>query len=215
MSISIVLSKIADGQPLDETEKETLSKFDFDAHSAGIRREAERKASEAQKAATEAQKQAEETLAKLSEMESKLTEKESEKLSESEKMAGEIQTLKGSIESEKFARLEAEKLAAETERLAKVDGLKSTNGISFIAGVNTDLTGQAWRNAFSEVDLSISEDVASAVEVFKTENSGLIASPGKGGTGNESASLGKTDESDILKMNDAEAEQAVMATMRK
>lgn len=166
MKIGDIIKKVLAGETLTEEEKGFLGKYDeqsvVNAAAAKARREAEAKAAEAQ--------------AKLEALEKETQKTVTKKDADYAALADRVKALE-TAKSESDAKL------AKIDRSAKIKAAFEKAGIKAAKGVPEATFAKLVEIATENVDVAQEESIKTAIEAFRTEYTGIIASEGSSGTG--------------------------------
>lgn len=178
MTIQDILKKAAEGATLTDEEKEFVTKYDFDAEKNGAAAAA-RKAAEKER--DEAKKKLLEATAALDELKAKAQATEDEKLTQDERAAKVLEAMQ-----QKLATMEAKAAQAEAElkansRKAHILAEAKKLGVTPIKNINEQVFYGMLGNVTKDVDAGDADALKAALEAFKTENAGMIATNSPGG----------------------------------
>ena len=171
MKLKELLKKLLDGQTLTDEEKAFVEKYDeqtaINAAAAEARRKAEAKLEEA-KAELEALKKSTETT---------VAKKDADYTALSER-----------VKALETAKQESDQKLAKIDRANKIKAAFEKAGIKAAKGVSDSAFQKLVEIATENVDVDKEESMKTAVEAFKKEYTGVIASEGASGTGRKHAS---------------------------
>ena len=207
MKLADILRKIAAGEALTDEEKAFCGKYDeqsvANAAAAKARREAEAKAADLQ--------------AKLDALQTETQKTVTKKDADYAALADRVKALETS-------KAEADAKLAKIDRSAKIKAAFEKAGIKAAKGVSESAFQKLVDIATENVDISQEESLKTAIESFKAEYTGVIASEGASGTGRthqqqepksegsaknpwKEGSINLTEQMRILNSNRAEAER--------
>lgn len=166
MKIGDILKKVVNGEELSAEEKDFASKYDeqsvVNAAAAEARRKAEAKAAEAQ--------------AKLDELTASTQKTVKQKEADYTALAERVKALES-------AKAESDAKLAKIDRQAKIKAAFDKAGIKAAKGVSETAFQKLVDIATENVDIAQEESIKTAIEAFKAEYTGVIASEGASGTG--------------------------------
>ena len=166
MKIGEIIKKLLAGETLTDEEKAFAGKYDeqsvANAAAAKARRDAEAKTAEVQAKLDALTKESEKTVAK----------KDADYTALSER-----------VKALETAKSEADAKLAKIDRAAKIKAAFEKAGIKAAKGVSEAAFSKLVEIATESVDVDKEESLKTAVEAFKAEYTGVIASEGASGTG--------------------------------
>ncbi len=170
MKIGEIIKKLLAGETLTDEEKAFAGKYDeqgvANAAAAKARREAEAKTAEVQAKLDALTKESEKTVAK----------KDADYTALSER-----------VKALETSKAEADAKLAKRDRADKIKAAFDKAGIKAAKGVSDAAFAKLVEIATENVDVDQEESLKTAVEAFKAEYTGVIASEGASGTGRTSA----------------------------
>lgn len=193
MKLKDIQAKIAKNEELTEAEKKFLAEYDSEKAvneaAAAARRKAEEKQAEAEKALTDATK-------KLEELTKQVEAKENEGKTDLEKAQGQIAALGKKVEELTGQLTDSTKAQTELQRSQTIADLRRKAGIQFVDGLDHDMLGRSFGNAFEGIeDLTNEEVTKPIVETWRAMNKAAILDGTGHGTGDEPRAPGSPDVS--------------------
>ena len=166
MKIGDIIKKLLAGEAVSDEEKAFLGQYDeqgvVNAAAAKARREAEDRARAAEKALADLKQEAAKTVSK----------KDADYTALSER-----------VKALEAAKAEGDAKLAKIDRTAKIKAAFEKAGVRAAKGVSETAFAKLVEIATENVDANQEESLKTAVEAFRTEYTGVIASEGAGGTG--------------------------------
>lgn len=166
MKIGDILKKVVAGDALTDEEKAFLGKYDeqsvANAAAAKARREAEAKAAEAQAKLEALQAESNKTVAKKD---------------------ADYAALADRVKALETSKAESDAKLAAIDRSAKIKAAFEKAGIKAAKGVTEAAFAKLVEIATENVDVAQEESLTTAIETFKRDYTGVIASDGASGTG--------------------------------
>lgn len=166
MKLADILKKVVAGEELTDEEKSFCGRYDeqsvANAAAAKARREAEAKAEALQTKFDALTKQSEQTVAKKD---------------------ADYAALADRVKALEAKNAESDAKLAKIDRMAKIKAAFDKAGIKAAKGVSETAFRKLVDIATESVDISQEESLKTAIEAFKAEYTGVIASEGASGTG--------------------------------
>lgn len=179
MKISDIIKKVLAGEELTDEEKAFLGKYDeqkvANTAAANARREAEAEAAKAKQELESLKKSTEKTVTKKD---------------------ADYNALAERVKALEAAKAEGDAKLAKIDRTAKIKAAFDKAGIKAAKGVSDAAFQKLIEIATENVDVAQEESLKTAVESFKAEYTGVIASEGAKGTGRTQAKPTETSVAD-------------------